>query len=72
MADFLIGRAARNLMLGNRFHWYLMVEVSLEDRIMAKMYGRVVFKFMGKVLEASQFPLMSLTLSEADNVLCTE
>ncbi|KAI0806054.1 atypical/PIKK/PI3K protein kinase [Irpex lacteus] len=51
LADFLIGRAARNLMLGNRFHWYLMVEVGLEDRIMAKMYGRVVFKFMNKVLE---------------------
>ena len=28
-----------------------MVEVGLEDRIMAKMYGRVVFKFMQKILE---------------------
>jgi len=28
-----------------------MVEVALEDRIMAKMYGRVVFKFMNKILE---------------------
>ncbi|THH27396.1 hypothetical protein EUX98_g6791 [Antrodiella citrinella] len=52
LADFLIGRAVRNLILGNRFYWYLMVEVSLEDRIMAKMYGRVVYKFMGKILEA--------------------
>ncbi|KIP11047.1 hypothetical protein PHLGIDRAFT_100348 [Phlebiopsis gigantea 11061_1 CR5-6] len=52
LADFLIGRAIRNHLLGNRFHWYLMVEVQLEDRIMAKMYGRVVFKFMNKILES--------------------
>ena len=37
--------------LGNRLYWYLMVEVALEDRVMAKMYGRVVFKFMNKILE---------------------
>ncbi|KAI0784446.1 atypical/PIKK/PI3K protein kinase [Abortiporus biennis] len=52
LADFLIGRAVRNLILGNRFHWYLMVEVAMEDRLMAKMYGKVVFKFMQKILES--------------------
>ncbi|GJE85603.1 atypical/PIKK/PI3K protein kinase [Phanerochaete sordida] len=52
LADFLIGRAVRNPLLGNRFYWYLMVEVQLEDRIMAKMYGRIVFKFMSKILES--------------------
>ncbi|KAI9001550.1 atypical/PIKK/PI3K protein kinase [Trametes punicea] len=50
LADFLIARAVRNPVLGNRFHWYLMVEVAMEDKVMAKMYGRVVFKFM-KILE---------------------
>ncbi|KAI0709903.1 atypical/PIKK/PI3K protein kinase [Earliella scabrosa] len=50
LADFLIARAVRNPILGNRFHWYLMVEVAMEDKVMAKMYGRVVFKFM-KILE---------------------
>ncbi|KAI0774997.1 atypical/PIKK/PI3K protein kinase [Trametes elegans] len=50
LADFLITRAVRNPVLGNRFHWYLMVEVAMEDKVMAKMYGRVVFKFM-KILE---------------------
>ncbi|KAI0366306.1 atypical/PIKK/PI3K protein kinase [Pilatotrama ljubarskyi] len=50
LADFLISRAVRNPILGNRFHWYLMVEVAMEDKMMAKMYGRVVFKFM-KILE---------------------
>lgn len=54
LADFLIARAIHNHLLGNRFHWYLMVEVQLEDRIMAKMYGRVVFKFMNKILEVSE------------------
>lgn len=28
-----------------------MVEVAIEDRVIAKMYGRVVYKFMGKILE---------------------
>ncbi|KAM5544566.1 hypothetical protein V8D89_001464 [Ganoderma adspersum] len=46
LADFLIARAVRNPILGNRFHWYLMVEVAMEDKVMAKLYGRVVFKFM--------------------------
>lgn len=50
LADFLISRAVRNPVLGNRFHWYLMVEVAMEDKVMAKMYGRVVFKFM-RILE---------------------
>ena len=50
LADFLIYRGVRNPVLGNRFHWYLMVEVAMEDKVMAKMYGRVVFKFM-KILE---------------------
>ncbi|TRM64867.1 kinase-like domain-containing protein [Schizophyllum amplum] len=53
LSDFLIGRGVQNLVLGNRLYWYLMVEVALEDRVMAKMYGRVVFKFMKKITEAS-------------------
>ncbi|KAL1751342.1 kinase-like domain-containing protein [Schizophyllum commune] len=52
LSDFLIGRGVQNLILGNRLYWYLMVEVALEDRVMAKMYGRVVYKFMKKVTES--------------------
>ncbi|TFK40222.1 kinase-like domain-containing protein [Crucibulum laeve] len=52
LTDFLIARGVKNQILGNRLYWYLMVEVALEDRVMAKMYGRVVFKFMNKILEA--------------------
>ncbi|TEB34764.1 phosphatidylinositol 3-kinase [Coprinellus micaceus] len=52
LADFLIARGVKNAILGNRLYWYLMVEVALEDRVMAKMYGRVVFKFMNKILES--------------------
>ena len=51
LADFLINRAVRNPILGNRFYWYLMVEVALEDRVVAKMYGRVVFRFQEKMLK---------------------
>lgn len=52
LTDFLIGRGVKNPVLGNRLYWYLMVEVALEDRVMAKMYGRVVFRFMNKILES--------------------
>ncbi|KAF8183954.1 atypical/PIKK/PI3K protein kinase [Pholiota molesta] len=51
LSDFLIARGVANPILGNRLYWYLMVEVALEDRIMAKMYGRVVYKYMNKILE---------------------
>lgn len=51
LTDFLIARGVQNKILGNRLYWYLMVEVALEDRVMAKMYGRVVFKFMSKIME---------------------
>ncbi|PCH42649.1 phosphatidylinositol 3-kinase [Wolfiporia cocos MD-104 SS10] len=46
LADFLISRAVRNPILGNRFHWYLMVEVAMEDKVVAKMYGKVAYNFM--------------------------
>lgn len=52
LTDFLIERGVMNPVMGNRLYWYLMVEVASEDRVMAKMYGRVVFKFMNKILEA--------------------
>ncbi|EGO24626.1 putative atypical/PIKK/PI3K protein kinase [Serpula lacrymans var. lacrymans S7.9] len=52
LTDFLIARGVQNHVMGNRLYWYLMVEVALEDRVMAKMYGRVVFKFMNKILES--------------------
>lgn len=52
LTDFLIMRGVRNALLGNRLYWYLMVEVALEDKVMAKMYGRVVFRFMNKIVES--------------------
>lgn len=60
LADFLIGRAVRNPILGNRFYWYLMVEVALEDRVVAKMYGRVVFRFQEKMLKVRLSDKLSL------------
>jgi phosphatidylinositol 3-kinase len=54
LADLLIARAVRNPILGNRLHWYLMVEVAMEDRLMAKMYARVDYNFMRKIEEVRQ------------------
>jgi phosphatidylinositol 3-kinase len=59
LADFLITRAVANPILGNHFHWYLMVEVGLEDRVMAKMYARVDWNFMRKVEEVSGSVLLN-------------
>ena len=53
LTDFMISRGVKNTILGSRLYWYLMVEVALEDRVIAKMYGRVVYKFLSKVLEVS-------------------
>lgn len=57
LSDFLISRGVKNHVLGNRLYWYLMVEVALEDRMVAKMYGRVVFKFLSKILEVRSNPI---------------
>lgn len=54
LADFLIERSVRNPVLGNRFHWYLMVEVALEDKQVAKVYGKVWYKYMEKIKKVSQ------------------
>lgn len=51
LTDFLITRGVKNPMLGNRLYWYLIVEIGLEDKVMAKMYGRVVFEFFNKLVE---------------------
>ena len=55
LADFLVGRGVRNPILGNRLHWYLMVE--LEDKLNAKTYGRVAYKFMTKIMEVNMAAL---------------
>ncbi|KAI5119006.1 hypothetical protein M0805_004416 [Coniferiporia weirii] len=56
LADFLIDRSVQNPVLGNRFHWYLMVEVALEDKMVAKVYGKVWYKFMEKVKKSDDGP----------------
>jgi phosphatidylinositol 3-kinase len=53
LADFLISRAVANPVLGNRFHWYLMVEVQSDDKVMAKMYARVDWNLNAKLVEVS-------------------
>jgi phosphatidylinositol 3-kinase len=53
LEDFLVDRSVRNQVLGNNFHWYLMVEC--EDKIVGKMYSKVAFHFMTRVVEVSSF-----------------
>ena len=51
-----------------------MVEVALEDRVMAKMYGRVVYKYMNKILEVCfylHFILLGINSQVLSNSLRT-
>ncbi|CDS10815.1 hypothetical protein LRAMOSA11301 [Lichtheimia ramosa] len=51
LLQFLIDRAIRNPILGNYFHWYLMVEC--EDKIVGRMYAKVTYLYFSAILEAS-------------------
>ncbi|KAF9985209.1 Phosphatidylinositol (PI) 3-kinase [Modicella reniformis] len=44
LVQFLIDRAVKNPILGNYFHWYLMIEC--EDLTVREMYGKVSFQYM--------------------------
>ena len=62
LADFLIERSVRNPILGNRFHWYLMVEVALEDKLVAKVYGKVWYKYMEQLKKVGLLLIVSSSL----------
>ncbi|KAJ1979850.1 Phosphatidylinositol (PI) 3-kinase [Dimargaris verticillata] len=51
LATFLIERALKSPVLGNYFHWYLMVEC--EDKVVGKMYGKVAYQYMKAMMELS-------------------
>ncbi|KAK3838131.1 MAG: atypical/PIKK/PI3K protein kinase [Linnemannia gamsii] len=44
LVAFLIERAVKNPILGNYFHWYLMIEY--KDVTVSKMYGKVSYQYM--------------------------
>ena len=64
LSDFLIERGVKNPMLGTRFHWYLMVEIQ-DDRLMSKMYGKVAYNFMTKLMEVRVFHSLQLSILHA-------
>jgi Phosphoinositide 3-kinase family, accessory domain (PIK domain) len=55
LGDFLIDRAVKNTVFGNRFYWYLMVEIGVEDKVTSKLYARVVYRFQNRIAEVSAF-----------------
>ncbi|KAG0244154.1 Phosphatidylinositol (PI) 3-kinase [Actinomortierella wolfii] len=50
LAEFLIERSVKNPVLGNYFHWYLMIEC--EDLTVNKMYGKIVYRFMSAIMSS--------------------
>lgn len=73
LAQFLISRAASNFMLGNYFHWYLMVECddksvdqSPENR---KLFARVEYDFMIELMKRDGGPeIRKILLRQAELV----
>ncbi|KAI7867738.1 phosphatidylinositol 3-kinase, partial [Spinellus fusiger] len=49
LVQFLIDRATRNPVLGNYFHWYLMVEC--EDKVVGKMYAKVAYHYIKAIMD---------------------
>ncbi|CAB4375053.1 unnamed protein product [Rhizophagus irregularis] len=54
LAEFLIERAIKNPILGNNFHWYLMVECEDGNKTVSKMYGKVDYRFMTEMTKIDQ------------------
>ncbi|KAI9320243.1 phosphatidylinositol 3-kinase [Dichotomocladium elegans] len=49
LLQFLLDRATQNPILGNYFHWYLMVECG--DKIVGKMFAKISYLFFTAMLE---------------------
>jgi phosphatidylinositol 3-kinase len=51
LPDFLISRSIQNPLLGNNFHWYLMVEC--EDRASSshRTFAKIAYQFMKRLAE---------------------
>ena len=58
LARFLIARATNNFMLGNYFHWYLMVECDDKSEDQGaeyrKLFAKVEYDFMLELVKASR------------------
>ncbi|CAB5217507.1 unnamed protein product [Rhizophagus irregularis] len=46
--------AIKNPILGNNFHWYLMVECEDGNKTVSKMYGKVDYRFMTEMTKIDQ------------------
>ncbi|KAJ3312382.1 Phosphatidylinositol (PI) 3-kinase [Boothiomyces sp. JEL0838] len=49
LTAFLIERSVLNSVLGNYFHWYLMVEC--EDKVYGRMFAKVAYQFLSKLIQ---------------------
>ncbi|CED84076.1 atypical pikk pi3k protein kinase [Phaffia rhodozyma] len=55
LADLLIERSVGNPVLGNSFHWYLMVEC--EDKgVVGRMYARISWRYMTELMKIPDGP----------------
>jgi len=66
LAEFLISRATKNFLLGNYFHWYLMVECDDQSAGQnpqhRKLFAKVEYDFMTELVKTSDGPARRQTL----------
>jgi phosphatidylinositol 3-kinase len=66
LAQFLVTRAANNLLLGNYLHWYLMVECedysSAQGEEYRKLFAKVEYDFMIELTKTPEGPQRRKTL----------
>ena len=66
LAQFLISRATKNLMLGNFLHWYLMVECDDrspdQSKDHQKLFAKVEYDFMTELMQVPDGPERRKTL----------
>lgn len=55
LASFLIARASKNFLLGNYFHWYLLVEVDdnseEQGEVYRRLFAKVEYDFMTELMK---------------------
>ncbi|KAF7721959.1 Phosphatidylinositol (PI) 3-kinase [Apophysomyces ossiformis] len=67
LVQFLIDRAIRNPILGNYFHWYLMVEC--EDKVVGKMYAKLAYHYFKAILDVPNGHLRRDTLRQQGQLI---
>lgn len=69
LVEFLIERGIDNPVLGNYFHWYLMVEC--QDKVMGKLNAKIAYRFITSMIKTSDGLLRRGILKRQGELIAT-